>query len=194
MLAAEILRYSLAHVSVLSLVRYLFSLYVVSFFTVGNYLFVFFFFFQAEDGIRDVAVTGVQTCALPIFAFGHVEHVVGQFPPLLLRLTFDLGPLAGNDVLVHAFTSTTYAAGNAATRAWQRTPLITVKKSLQSRCPASRHAQSRTGRQGDPFCDSLGGAARKATNAVQRWLSRRLRRCPRRRLRPLRRLSARPGQ
>src|SRR5687768_18406800 len=26
----------------------------------------FFFFFQAEDGIRDVAVTGVQTCALPI--------------------------------------------------------------------------------------------------------------------------------
>src|SRR2546422_1423807 len=30
------------------------------------YVFFFFFFFQAEDGIRDVAVTGVQTCALPI--------------------------------------------------------------------------------------------------------------------------------
>src|SRR5437588_7807857 len=27
---------------------------------------VFFFFFQAEDGIRDHCVTGVQTCALPI--------------------------------------------------------------------------------------------------------------------------------
>ena len=27
------------------------------------------FFFQAEDGIRDVAVTGVQTCALPIWAY-----------------------------------------------------------------------------------------------------------------------------
>src|SRR5256885_16611442 len=26
-----------------------------------------FFFFQAEDGIRDYKVTGVQTCALPIF-------------------------------------------------------------------------------------------------------------------------------
>src|SRR2546430_9791284 len=26
------------------------------------------FFFQAEDGIRDLTVTGVQTCALPIFA------------------------------------------------------------------------------------------------------------------------------
>src|SRR2546422_7092032 len=30
------------------------------------FLLDFFFFFQAEDGIRDVAVTGVQTCALPI--------------------------------------------------------------------------------------------------------------------------------
>src|SRR5205809_871496 len=28
---------------------------------------LFLFFFQAEDGIRDVAVTGVQTCALPIY-------------------------------------------------------------------------------------------------------------------------------
>src|SRR2546429_1578690 len=32
----------------------------------SNVLVCFFFFFQAEDGIRDVAVTGVQTCALPI--------------------------------------------------------------------------------------------------------------------------------
>src|SRR2546429_6047188 len=31
--------------------------------------FLDFFFFQAEDGIRDVAVTGVQTCALPICFF-----------------------------------------------------------------------------------------------------------------------------
>src|SRR5437868_12899294 len=30
------------------------------------YLFRFVFFFQAEDGIRDRNVTGVQTCALPI--------------------------------------------------------------------------------------------------------------------------------
>src|SRR5688572_31715220 len=29
----------------------------------------FFFFFQAEDGIRDLTVTGVQTCALPISQF-----------------------------------------------------------------------------------------------------------------------------
>src|SRR2546430_15924660 len=36
------------------------SLYVYMFY-------IFFFFFQAEDGIRDLTVTGVQTCALPIF-------------------------------------------------------------------------------------------------------------------------------
>src|SRR2546427_6791530 len=30
----------------------------------------FFFFFQAEDGIRDLTVTGVQTCALPILTTG----------------------------------------------------------------------------------------------------------------------------
>src|SRR2546428_13417429 len=33
-----------------------------------------FFFFQAEDGIRDLIVTGVQTCALPI----SIEHLRGD--------------------------------------------------------------------------------------------------------------------
>src|SRR2546430_4302639 len=31
------------------------------------------FFFQAEDGIRDLTVTGVQTCALPIFLAAHLK-------------------------------------------------------------------------------------------------------------------------
>src|SRR2546430_9048266 len=39
----------------------------------------FLFFFQAEDGIRDLTVTGVQTCALPIWldreASGELVHV-----------------------------------------------------------------------------------------------------------------------
>ena len=34
--------------------------------SVGDDFGFFFFFFQAEDGIRDGTVTGVQTCALPI--------------------------------------------------------------------------------------------------------------------------------
>src|SRR5256885_4130520 len=37
---------------------------------------IFFFFFQAEDGIRDYKVTGVQTCALPIYTSpGAVDSV-----------------------------------------------------------------------------------------------------------------------
>src|SRR5205823_11954221 len=36
--------------------------------------FVFFFFFQAEDGIRDKLVTGVQTCALPISRLDQIEE------------------------------------------------------------------------------------------------------------------------
>src|SRR3712207_8036368 len=37
-----------------------------SYFFLITVLFLCFFFFQAEDGIRDIGVTGVQTCALPI--------------------------------------------------------------------------------------------------------------------------------
>src|SRR2546426_2900220 len=39
-----------------------------------------FFFFQAEDGIRDYKVTGVQTCALPIFILGIVLPLAGHPP------------------------------------------------------------------------------------------------------------------
>src|SRR5947208_6679847 len=42
------------------------SSYVVSS-TNSNHRHIIFFFFQAEDGIRDDLVTGVQTCALPIY-------------------------------------------------------------------------------------------------------------------------------
>src|SRR3712207_8063255 len=35
-----------------------------------------FFFFQAEDGIRDIGVTGVQTCALPIYLIS-VPYISG---------------------------------------------------------------------------------------------------------------------
>src|SRR2546426_10106958 len=42
--------------------------------TVLSYI-LFFFFFQAEDGIRDYKVTGVQTCALPIsFGFRYIAR------------------------------------------------------------------------------------------------------------------------
>src|SRR5438105_14652710 len=44
------------------------------------YVVLFFFFFQAEDGIRDPLVTGVQTCALPILKINdkHIEVIIRQ--------------------------------------------------------------------------------------------------------------------
>src|SRR3712207_2627499 len=38
----------------------------LDFYSLQNPVFCFVFFFQAEDGIRDIGVTGVPTCALPI--------------------------------------------------------------------------------------------------------------------------------
>src|SRR5437763_3131235 len=48
------------------------------------------FFFQAEDGIRDTSVTGVQTCALPISPaaikqWDHAHHVDDPLPSQYLR-------------------------------------------------------------------------------------------------------------
>src|SRR5256886_11365598 len=58
-----------------------------------------FFFFQAEDGIRDLTVTGVQTCALPIF-----KNCVAAVKRLPYPLTND--HCAGIEVL----TQDAYAA------------------------------------------------------------------------------------
>ena len=44
---------------------------------------VYFFFFQAEDGIRDYDVTGVQTCALPICQLPYVSFIEPVDPPSL---------------------------------------------------------------------------------------------------------------
>src|SRR5947209_13896326 len=41
-------------------------------------IYVRIFFFQAEDGIRDIGVTGVQTCALPISFDPPISEAVGK--------------------------------------------------------------------------------------------------------------------
>src|SRR5205807_7698354 len=48
------------------------------------------FFFQAEDGIRDYKVTGVQTCALPISKVDKLDFNEGQ--PLKFRAVFEVMP------------------------------------------------------------------------------------------------------
>src|SRR5256884_1252237 len=51
-----------------------------------------FFFFQAEDGIRDVAVTGVQTCALPICVTVSVFPLPAAVPPQLPEYQIQAAP------------------------------------------------------------------------------------------------------
>src|SRR2546423_7734995 len=46
-----------------------------------------FFFFQAEDGIRDKLVTGVQTCALPILLVHDSSHAEPSLAFALSRVT-----------------------------------------------------------------------------------------------------------
>src|SRR6266576_2828536 len=72
------------------------------------------FFFQAEDGIRDLYVTGVQTCALPIFPEDVLNVVAGPGSVCGRRL------VEHPDVAKVAFTGSTevgrgIAAGAAAT-------------------------------------------------------------------------------
>src|SRR5215475_15755462 len=88
-----------------------------------------FFFFQAEDGIRDFHVTGVQTCALPILSWqnwrlrlgfnyreGLVLHTVGfadhgRLRPVAHRLSFAEMVVPYRDVTVDHFRRTAFDIG-----------------------------------------------------------------------------------
>src|SRR5438128_12675746 len=93
---------------------------------------MFFFFFQAEDGIRDATVTGVKTCALPIF-------------DLLERV--ERGPLKRRVRLRHARADRTKAARAARGSPGHR------RRSQAARC---RSEERRVGKEwryrGSPGC------------------------------------------
>src|SRR5258707_7412637 len=61
-----------------------------------------FFFFQAEDGIRDIGVTGVQTCALPIL-------VTPRARPRGMMVTLCTGSVRGNSLATTAWPDSWYA-------------------------------------------------------------------------------------
>src|SRR5699024_12014622 len=59
----------------------------------------FFFFFQAEDGIRDRNVTGVQTCALPICKGAQHLEQVRDFNQLKMLRAFAGNQMSATDML-----------------------------------------------------------------------------------------------
>src|SRR3712207_7476747 len=85
-----------------------------------------FFFFQAEDGIRDIGVTGFQTCALPIWR-----------PPLLACASFALAAApaaaATPDVAFPADGAAMEAAMFVAKSHWGRSEERRVGKECRSR-------------------------------------------------------------
>src|SRR5256885_5511954 len=62
---------------------------------------LFFFFFQAEDGIRDYKVTGVQTCALPILEVELDRRHLPRTTDGVARLHRDLRPVERTAPFVH---------------------------------------------------------------------------------------------
>src|SRR5207253_3611206 len=101
-----------------------------------DYIFfiILFFFFQAEDGIRDGHVTGVQTCALPICTEGKVN-----FNPFGSTITW---------------VPTVKVAKRAMTNASPRSPAVTTPAG-ETRAEVSRSEERRVGKE----CRSRRGEA-----------------------------------
>src|SRR5256885_7690812 len=80
----------------------------------GTWLFCRSFFFQAEDGIRDYKVTGVQTCALPIsylligFWYQRRSAVVAARKAFVMNVIGDVGMILGTFVLFVTYHQATF--------------------------------------------------------------------------------------
>src|SRR2546425_3422416 len=66
-----------------------------------------FFFFQAEDGIRDKLVTGVQTCALPISHLAEAYSALGRYrqASATLGIALDLAERSGDSARISSVLS-----------------------------------------------------------------------------------------
>src|SRR5690606_41024116 len=91
-----------------------------------------FLFFQAEDGIRDFHVTGVQTCALPIWR--SPSPWVASTAATTLSIALEREPLTRQ-------RSPAGAEASAVTSAWAR-------ESRLRKCRAPRSEERRVGKEG----------------------------------------------
>src|SRR5689334_18084692 len=118
-----------------------------------------FFFFQAEDGIRDGTVTGVQTCALPICSacshasVGYNENnsaTVAAQDSFMLREGCDInlvdyyGSLDPNQSFNFATTNAVYADLNSRSGYPLKFGIMEDKGALISSCPTSNQSEAAT--------------------------------------------------
>src|SRR3989442_11051212 len=110
-----------------------------------------FFFFQAEDGIRDADVTGVQTCALPI----SVLRLIGLRSALPARTVMSARDCRLNGCWVSASNS----QATALTKAWSKggkgrlaAPSRLVLQGKVACGPPATPSLHRTQMQLHPFC------------------------------------------
>src|SRR5256886_14522568 len=127
-----------------------------------------FFFFQAEDGIRDLTVTGVQTCALPIFEVPPLRGRRGDIPQLLEHFMEQLtrgGGLPRKELdqeavkrlASHDWPGNIRVLGNAVERLLILTPGAVVRVAEVARLAGMAAAEGRAGRGAGG--GGLGGAA-----------------------------------
>src|SRR5256884_9608211 len=86
------------------------------------------FFFQAEDGIRDVAVTGVQTCALPIFPYNRVIISVRDQKLMLLQ--------NGGKIAIYPVSTSRFGLGDNLGRLTTPLGLLQVAQKIGDHAPA----------------------------------------------------------
>src|SRR6266498_2169352 len=109
-------------------------------------LYLFFFFFQAEDGIRDADVTGVQTCALPISTRRMMREVCGTASRIGAAMeTQQLNVLYGIAQAISAaeFRARTVLAGVCSTVAdafaFERVAIFRYLEDIDSIVPFAAH-------------------------------------------------------
>ena len=96
--------------------------------TVSFFFFCFLFFFQAEDGIRDHCVTGVQTCALPISS---IEYLNNHW----VRESLSTDAIFSSDIDLHlivVFLSPSSEINTTKRIGWCRSPALKLYVNISS--------------------------------------------------------------
>src|SRR3712207_6532682 len=98
----------------------------------------FFFFFQAEDGIRDIGVTGVQTCALPILVavdYGAKRNILRCLASAGLDVTVVPATATAEEILRHGPDGVFLSNGPGDPAATGEYAVPAIRKVLERRVP-----------------------------------------------------------